>query len=117
MFYIALCEIQALPKDLLCRLQFSCRNFNHEPLVSRDDDVTASALALGLGDESEISDGVVNDLALIGAHRLQRNGPTGFLDLGNGVFCDLLKDAGTFLAVSVDVQHQTGPAFSCGKDR
>lgn len=107
MFHVALGKIQALPKDFLCCFQFSCRDFNHELLVSRNDDVAASAFALGLGDESEISNGVVDDLALISTHRLKGNRAAISLDLRHSILGDLLQYAGAFLAVSIDVQDKT----------
>src|SRR5687768_5326937 len=76
--------------------------------VGGNDDVAARALALGFTDESKIGDGVVNDLAFVGAHRLQGNSLAGFLGGGHGVLCDLLQVACALLTVPVDIQHEAG---------
>ena len=74
------------------------------------------AFAFGLAHESQISDGVVHDLALVGAHRSQGNCLAGFLHRSDGVFSDLLQVAGTLGTVAVDIQHQPGAVLRRGED-
>src|SRR6478736_1934241 len=77
-------------------------------------DVAIGVFALGLRREARLEHNVVNDLALIRVHGLERDALGALVDLGYGLARDLREAVAAARTVVSDVEHQAANLAGLG---